>query len=355
MATQEPASPITPGDSIPMKLVEGSTPDEKEPLTDETSREPAGPSFWDKFKRKPPADAKPKEPTISFFALFRFATKMDMFMVFVGIISAAANGAMQPVMTIPMSNVVQAFITYNPNYADLVPPGQIGSRKYFDDTVHEALLIFLGVGVACFFSGYLQYTMLLLSAEHQLKTMRDTYFRAILRQDIGWFESGNHTGDLTNRLQSDTSLIKDGMAEKLGVVVQCSAQFVAGVLIAYTRGWKMSLVITCLLPLMLMVGTFMGINLSKRTKSQQDAYAAAGAVAEQSISNIRTVAAFGGEHRNIQRYEQKVKVAYDWGLQIGIVTGLGLGTMFFVMFSTYGFGFWYGSTLIESGDYTGGQ
>ncbi|KAJ3314938.1 tRNA N6-adenosine threonylcarbamoyltransferase, partial [Gonapodya sp. JEL0774] len=185
--------------------------------------------------------------------------------------------------------------------------------------------------------------------------MRETYFRAILRQDIGWFESGNHTGDLTNRLQSDTSLIKDGMSEKLGVVVQCSAQFVAGVLIAYTRGWKLSLVITCLLPLMLMVGTLMGINLSKRTKSQQDAYAAAGAVAEQSISNIKTVAAFGGEHRNIQRYEQKVKVAYDWGLQIGIVTGLGLGTMFFVIFSTYGFGFWYGSTLIESGEYTGGQ
>ncbi|KXS09939.1 multidrug resistance protein 3 [Gonapodya prolifera JEL478] len=337
---------------IPLKAISGLD-GEKEPLHAGPEADVKKPGFWDRFKPKPPQDEKPKEPTIKFQELFRFAKSADWALICIGLVSALVNGAMQPLMTIPMSDIVLALVTYSPNLD--IPPGKIGSRQYFEDSVHRSLFLFVGIGVAAFVAGYLQYTCLLVSAERQLRAIRNAYFRAILRQDIGWFESGNLTGELTNRLQSDTGLVKDGMAEKLGVVAQCSAQFVSGFIIAYTKGWKMALVLTCVLPIVLVVGGIMGVNLSKRTKSQQDAYAAAGAVAEQSLSNIRTVAAFGGERRDAERYAEKVKVAYVWGVQIGVVAGIGLGTIFFVVFSLYGFAFWYGSTLIDSGEYNGGQ
>ena len=39
-------------------------------------------------------------------------------------------------------------------------------------------------------------------------------------------------------------------------------------------------------------------------KQEQTLYAAAGSVAEEVLSSIRTVAAFGGEHKEIDRWEK---------------------------------------------------
>lgn len=43
--------------------------------------------------------------------------------------------------------------------------------------------------------------------------------------------------------------------------------------------------------------------LSSITTKELDAYAKAGSIAEEVLSSIRTVAAFGGERKEIARYE----------------------------------------------------
>lgn len=43
--------------------------------------------------------------------------------------------------------------------------------------------------------------------------------------------------------------------------------------------------------------------LSSITTKELDAYAKAGSIAEEVLSSIRTVAAFGGERKEIERYE----------------------------------------------------
>lgn len=49
------------------------------------------------------------------------------------------------------------------------------------------------------------------------------------------------------------------------------------------------------------------------------------------------------------RYSECLIPAKETGLRKGVVSGLGLGCLFFFMFSTYGLAFWYGSTLIFDG------
>ena len=41
--------------------------------------------------------------------------------------------------------------------------------------------------------------------------------------------------------------------------------------------------------------------IRKMTTSALDAYAKAGAVAEEVLSSVRTVTAFGGEHKEVER------------------------------------------------------
>jgi len=48
--------------------------------------------------------------------------------------------------------------------------------------------------------------------------------------------------------------------------------------------------------------------------STKAAYAEAGSVAEEVFSSIRTVAAFGGEKREVKRYKKKLEEAFKTGV-----------------------------------------
>ena len=54
-------------------------------------------------------------------------------------------------------------------------------------------------------------------------------------------------------------------------------------------------------PLIVMAGGLTGKVMAALTSKEQTAYAEAGAIAEQSISSIRTVVAFGGENEELNK------------------------------------------------------
>lgn len=61
-------------------------------------------------------------------------------------------------------------------------------------------------------------------------------------------------------------------------------------------------VILAISPLLAAGGAFMAYTLSTMTKRGLDSYAGAGGVAEESISNIRTVSTFNGQQKESLRY-----------------------------------------------------
>jgi hypothetical protein len=46
------------------------------------------------------------------------------------------------------------------------------------------------------------------------------------------------TGDITNRVTLDADLYQEGISEKVGLIFQCYATFIAGFVIAFTKGKK---------------------------------------------------------------------------------------------------------------------
>ncbi|CAG8455912.1 13526_t:CDS:10 [Dentiscutata erythropus] len=110
-----------------------------------------------------------------------------------------------------------------------------------------------------------------------------------------------------------------------------------------------------LLPLLATASGIMGKFLAASSKDGQDAYAKAGSIAEQALSGIRTVTAFGGQERELRRYVDKLQDAYIIGRKKAIITGSSLAFIFFTLFSTYALAFWYGGILIADGKANGGQ
>lgn len=64
---------------------------------------------------------------------------------------------------------------------------------------------------------------------------------------------------------------------------------------------------------------------------------------------------FTGEKRAIDKYDEKLEVAYKSTVKQGLASGIGMGTMVMIIFGTYGLATWYGARLIIKKGYNGGQ
>ncbi|XP_065186517.1 phosphatidylcholine translocator ABCB4-like isoform X2 [Sycon ciliatum] len=97
----------------------------------------------------------------------------------------------------------------------------------------------------------------------------------------------------------------------------------------------------------------MQLVISFGTK-EQEAYAKAGGVAEEVLSSIRTVVAFGGESKETERYVKELEGARKVGVRKGFIFGVGFGMAYFLMFGSFGLAFWFGSVFIWDGTITAG-
>lgn len=81
-------------------------------------------------------------------------------------------------------------------------------------------------------------------------------------------------------------------------------------------------------------------------KKESDAYGAAGSIAEEILTSIRTVISFGGESKETARYEKQLLFARDNNIKRSMFSGIGFGLLWFFIYSTYALAFWYGVKLV---------
>lgn len=69
----------------------------------------------------------------------------------------------------------------------------------FISVINVQVFYFLGIAVAVFVAAYFQISLFQTACERQVYKIRLCYYRAILRQEIGWFDA-NPSGELSSRL-----------------------------------------------------------------------------------------------------------------------------------------------------------
>ncbi|KAK3736374.1 hypothetical protein QZH41_006151 [Actinostola sp. cb2023] len=153
----------------------------------------------------------------------------------------------------------------------------------------------------------------------------------------------------------DINKVAEGIGGKAGMSIQFITTFFAGFGLGFGYSWNLTLVILSLVPLMIIAGGIIGKVIGVFTTKELDAYAKAGAIAEEVLSSIKTVAAFGGEEKESRRYTSNLDEAQAYGIKKGLSMGLGFGFFQLIMFSSYALAFWYGSTLVLAGSLTGGN
>ncbi|KAK4351582.1 hypothetical protein RND71_030895 [Anisodus tanguticus] len=280
--------------------------------------------------------------TVPFYKLFSFADSSDIVLMITGTIAAIGNGLSLPIMTILFGELTDAF-------------GQNQNNKDILRIVSKVSLKFVYLALGCGVAAFLQVTCWMISGERQAGRIRSLYLKTILQQDIAFYDKETNTGEVVGRMSGDTVLIQDAMGEKVGKFVQLISTFIGGFVIAFTKGWLLTLVMLSVIPLLVISGGAMSIVLSRMASTGQDAYAKAAMVVEQTIGSIRTVASFTGEKQAVVNYNKSLIKAYKSGANEGLATGLGLGSLFAIIYCSYALAIWYGARLILDKGYTGGQ
>uniref|UniRef100_A0A8C1QMY0 ABC-type xenobiotic transporter n=1 Tax=Cyprinus carpio TaxID=7962 RepID=A0A8C1QMY0_CYPCA len=317
---------VIPEGFVNLAYTQDEKPQEDKP--EETSAKSKGKGKKEKKSKKKTEPVK----TVGFFQLFRYATCPEVLLMLIGLLCAAAHGVALPLMCVVFGEMTDSFVLSG-HTANLTGIFISTIKKHPSKCVHA--YYFVAIGAAVLLLGTFQVMLFLLTAAKQTKRIREKYFHAILHQQMSWFDT-HQIGELNIRLTDDINTINDGLGDKICVFVQFFCTFISGFIIGFIYGWKLTLVILAVSPL---------LAGSAAVWSKLTAYAKAGAVAEEILVAIRTVVAFNGQKKAVEKYEKNLIEAKNFGVKKAITTNVSMGLTQFIIFGTYALAFWYGTKL----------
>uniref|UniRef100_A0A8C3KSZ8 ATP binding cassette subfamily B member 1 n=1 Tax=Calidris pygmaea TaxID=425635 RepID=A0A8C3KSZ8_9CHAR len=280
--------------------------------------------------------------------MFRYSNWSDKLLMILGTLLAVAHGSSLPIAMIifgDMTDITFFWFSSGLSSSVTIPVFFVSFRYAY---------YYSGIAAGVLLAAYIQTSFWTLAAGRQIKKIREKFFHAIMRQEIGWFDV-NDVGELNTRLLDDVSKINEGIGDKIGLLVQAVTTFATGFIVGLIRGWKLTLVILAVSPVLGLSAAIWAKVLSAFTDKEQAAYAKAGAVAEEVLGAVRTVIAFGGQEKEIKRYYKNLEDAKKIGIKKAITSNISMGAAFLLIYASYALAFWYGTTLIIADDYTIGN
>ncbi|TMW60933.1 hypothetical protein Poli38472_000975 [Pythium oligandrum] len=281
-------------------------------------------------------ESKPK--LVPFTELFQFADTTDYVLMTVGSLAALAAGTAQPMQIVIFSDLLNSF---NPAAVSDMDP------HVFQSQVREVALNFVYLGVATIICCFLQAACWSLTGSRQAKRIRSAYVSAIINKEIGWFDLSDPM-ELSTRVADSSVTIQDGIGRKVGDGLNFFSMTVFGIIIAFVKGWKLALILMAFMPLLAAAASLSVRMLSRATQEGIESYGKAGAVAQESLSNIRTVQMFNSTNHFIKKYEDSLTISTIAGIKKGFAVGWGTGIMLFVMFCMYACGMFFGALFVAN-------
>jgi ATP-binding cassette subfamily B (MDR/TAP) protein 1 len=212
--------------------------------------------------------------------------------------------------------------------------------------------MFLMLGLVIFSCYFGQALTLSRGSARLIGNVRQRAFGAMLRQDMEFYDGEMVTsGALANFLSSEANRLAGLSGSTLGTIVSASASIVVAIIVGVSFGWKLALVCTSTIPLVLACGYFRFYALTrmeKRTKGSNEA----ASFACEAASSIRTVATLSLEKHLLAAYHGKLGNQAKDNLKFQNVSGVLFATSQGLSMLIFALVFWYGSRLLLRGEYT---
>ncbi|XP_051120699.1 ABC transporter B family member 19 [Andrographis paniculata] len=290
-----------------------------------------------------PESEKKKEQSLPFHQLFSFADKYDIVLMLCGSLGAIVHGSSMPVFFLLFGEMVNGF---GKNQMDLTK---------MTHEVAKYALYFVYLGLIVCFSSYAEIACWMYTGERQAGALRKKYLEAVLKQDVGFFDTDARTGDIVFSVSTDTLLVQDAISEKVGNFIHYLSTFLAGLVVGFVSAWRLALLSVAVIPGIAFAGGLYAYTLTGLTSKSRDSYANAGIIAEQSIAQVRTVYSYVGESKALSAYSELIQNTLKLGYKAGMAKGLGLGCTYGIACMSWALVFWYAGVFIRNGQTDGGK
>ncbi|PIA62325.1 hypothetical protein AQUCO_00200369v1 [Aquilegia coerulea] len=276
-------------------------------------------------------------------SIFMHADGIDKFLMVLGVLGSMGDGFNTPVMLFLTSRIMNN-----------LGGGPGDDPDLFSRTITKNSINFLymacGNFVLCFLEGYC-WTR---TGERQASRMRHRYLKAVLRQDVSYFDlKVSSTSEVVNSVSNDSLIIQDVISEKVPNFLMNFFLFFGSYLTAFALMWRLAIVGLPFALLLIIPGMMYGRILMGLTRKLREEYDKAGSVVEQAVSSIRTVYSFVGETKTMNDFTSALQGSLKLGLKQGLAKGIAIGSNG-ITFGVWAFMSWYGSRLVMYQNSEGG-
>jgi len=278
--------------------------------------------------------ALPKPNLCKTSELFQYLTGVDRLMLIVGSLAALGAGLAMP-----------AFVFFFGRLTDSFDPAKGG-----DDTINEITKlskIFLIIGGVVWVLSYLFFSFWSIIAEKVGYEYKYRYLYAVLRQEAAWFDEKD-SQELPSKISSECSKIEKASGEKFIMIYNGLATSLGGFITAFVIGWKYAFAALGTFPFLVAGLMFLFAGIKSGYTRAALAYAKSGAYAEQALSNIKVVSAFGQEKREIENYVRHLDEAKKAGQFGKLIIAFSFGIFNMLIFTSYAYGLFVGGQYVKN-------
>ncbi len=220
-----------------------------------------------------------------------------------------------------------------------------GGQDVVDSYISLLLLAFLLVGIVTFLRAYL-FTV---AGERIVAQLQCELFASILHQEVAFFDE-RKTGELTNRLASDTTVLQKAVTVNISMGLRFLLSALGSIGILMWTSWKLTLLMLAVVPIVAVGAGIYGRMLRQISRKVQDSLAESTAIAEEAISGVRTVRTFVQEEAEVGRYKNAVEYAFSLARKRAFMGASFQGIISFAGYGAIGAVLWYGGSLLAQGE-----
>ncbi|KAF1952299.1 leptomycin B resistance protein pmd1 [Byssothecium circinans] len=293
-------------------------------------------------KNEPPeAKKKPKANLGNYFRVFKYGTAFDVFLIASSMLSSIGSG-----ITLPLMNVVSQLVG---EFTGYFIENSTVTKQQFQAAVNKNALYLVYLFIGKFVLSYISLFAVRISGLRISAALRLAYLRATFAQPVSVIDTVS-PGKVSTRITTSSNTIQLGISQHFAMMFQAISLTIGLYVVAFIKGWLLTLLSSIALPLILIVYGAMIPPFLKIHKVTEELHDEASALSFEMFSSIRIVVAFGAEAKLARQHEALLEKAFKYSQREAPLMGLMMSPAMASMYGTFGLAFWFGVRQYSRGE-----
>ena len=221
-----------------------------------------------------------------------------------------------------------------------------GLAGYSLIAIAVALVMAIATGARFYFISVL--------GERVVTDLRKAVFNHLLRLDATFYDT-HRVGELTSRLTTDVTTIREAIGSSLSMTLRGLVVIVGSVILMFVTSWWLALAVIVITPLTVLPVVLLARRLRKMSRRTQDALAEMSAMATEALGASKTIKSFAQEPHQSRAYGERAENSFAAEVaRLGGRSAMIGGVMFVTIVALVGM-IWWGAKAVFDGAVTTGQ